>query len=473
MSAPLILWFRRDLRLTDNPALAAACASGRPLVALYILDDSDTAQSGAASRWWLHHGLSAIDCELSRLGGCLVLRRGHPAEILETLIAESGAEAVYWNRCYEPHAVARDRTIKTALMARGLDVRSFNASLLFEPTAIARKSGEPYKVFTPFWRACRAIEEPEPPQPAPRAIRWAASVTGDALESWALLPMAPDWAAGLRAAWVPGEAGARQRLADFVGRLASYADERDRPDREATSALSPHLHFGEIGPRQVWHAVRSAGDHDAAAEKFLAELGWREFHHHLLFHVPESATHNLRREFDRFPWSSDARALRAWQHGRTGYPIVDAGMRQLWQSGWVHNRVRMITASFLVKHLMLRWQEGAAWFWDTLVDADLASNSGGWQWVAGSGADAAPYFRIFNPMLQGEKFDPDGTYVRRFVPELARLPARFIHQPWNAPAETLAEAGIELGRTYPHPIVDHGAARQRALQAFAGIRQAA
>ena len=473
MSAPLIIWFRRDLRLTDNPALAAATASGRPLVALYILDESEALPPGGASRWWLHHSLSSLHDDLVRCGGGLVLRRGRPGDILEALIAETGAEAVYWNRCYEPHAVARDRAIKAALTTRGLDVRSFNASLLFEPTTIAGKSGEPYKVFTPFWRTCLATEEPAPPQAPPRAAVWLAPAAGDVLEQWELLPTAPDWAGGLRAAWAPGEAGARERLAGFLGRLAGYVEERDRPDRDATSGLSPHLHFGEIGPRQVWHAVRASGGHNAAAEKFLAELGWREFNHHLLFNTPESATRNRRREFDRFPWRSDAEALRAWQRGRTGYPIVDAGMRQLWQTGWMHNRVRMIAASFLVKHLLLRWQDGAAWFWDTLVDADLANNANGWQWVAGSGADAAPYFRIFNPVLQGEKFDPDGAYVRRFVPELARLSSCFIHRPWSAPAEVLAGSGVILGRTYPRPIVDHATARQRALQAFAGIRQAA
>jgi len=473
MPAPLILWFRRDLRLTDNPALVAALASGHKPVALYILDESEPMKPGGASRWWLHHSLAALGEAIARQGGRLVLRRGEPAAILEALVAETGAGAVYWNRCYEPHAVERDRAIKAALGARGLDARSFNASLLFEPHSIASKSGEPYRVFTPFWRTCLSADEPASPLPAPRRVPWLADVRSDALEDWALLPQKPDWAGGLRAAWTPGEAGARKQLTAFVGRIARYAAERDRPDREGTSGLSPHLRFGEIGPRQVWHAVRAAHGHDSAAEKFLSELGWREFNHHLLFHFPEIASRNLRREFDRFPWARDRRALDAWQRGRTGYPIVDAGMRQLWQTGWMHNRVRMIAASFLVKHLMRRWQDGAAWFWDTLVDADLANNAGGWQWVAGSGADAAPYFRIFNPVLQGGKFDPEGDYVRRFVPELERLPARWIHQPWAAPAEVLAEAGIVLGKTYPAPLVDHDAARKRALEAFASIRQAA
>jgi len=472
---PIIVWFRQDLRLTDNPALAAAAASGAPVVALYILDEGGGWAPGGASRWWLHHSLAALAAALERRGGRLVLRRGPAAAVLDALIAETGAAAIHWNRCYEPEAVARDTGIKAGLEARGVAVRSFDAALLFEPWTVATRAGEPFRVYTPFWKACLAAPEPPQPAPAPRHVPGpAAGPAGDALADWSLLPMTPDWAGGLRAAWTPGEAGAVRRLESFLERaVARYKGDRDRPDLPGTSRLSPHLHFGEIGPRQVWHAIRAATAGGAGVESFLSEIGWREFSHHLLFHFPTLPDRNWRPEFDAFPWRHDPAALAAWQRGRTGYPLVDAGMRELWTTGWMHNRVRMVVASFLVKHLLIDWRAGADWFWDTLVDADLANNAASWQWVAGCGADAAPYFRIFNPVIQGERFDPSGSYVRRWVPELARMPDAFVHKPWAADAVTLAGAGLRLGETYPRPIVDHATARDRALAALASLKGAA
>jgi deoxyribodipyrimidine photo-lyase len=471
MSDPILVWFRQDLRLTDNPALAAAAATGRPVIPLYIRDDTEARWTpGAASRWWLHGSLSALGESFKTLGVPLVLRTGEAGNVLARVLKESGAGAVYWNRCYEPHAIARDTEIKTALQRDGIDAQSYNSAVLFEPWTIKTKEGAPYGVFTPFWRACLAQPEPPKPSPAPKALKGAKKIEDEALDSWDLLPTKPDWAGGLRARWTPGEAGAASRLKAFLASaLGGYKTDRDLPAQDGTSRLSPHLHFGEIGPRQLWHRVRSLPP-SASADTFLKELGWREFSYHLLYQHPQIADEPLRAAFRDFPWRRDAKALAAWQRGRTGYPIVDAGMHQLWETGWMHNRVRMIVASFLIKHLLLRWQDGEAWFWDTLVDADLASNAASWQWVAGSGADAAPFFRIFNPILQGEKFDPDGAYVRRFVPELAKLPNDVIHKPWTADAAVLKDAGVVLGETYPAPIVDHNVARARALAAFGSIK---
>ena len=472
-----IVWFRQDLRLADNPALAAAAAEGRPVVPVYILDTATEAAMGAASLWWLHHSLAALRDDLeARCGLVLLLKRGDPATILPALVRDTKASAVHWNRVYEPAAIARDTALKAALRQDGLAVETHNSALLFEPWTVKTKTGGWFKVFSPFWRACQLLPPPPAPLPAPKRLTAADIPEGDRLEDWQLLPARPDWAGGLRDSWKPGEAGAAERLGGFIDHaLAGYAQGRDRPGSASTSRLSPHLHFGEIGPRQIWQAVRMAADHDGGrrardAEKFLAEIGWREFSHHLLYHFPQLPDRNFREDFDAFPWQDDTGLLHAWQRGRTGYPLVDAGMRELWHTGWMHNRVRMVVASFLVKHLRLHWHHGEAWFWDTLVDADLANNAASWQWVAGSGADAAPYFRVFNPSLQGEKFDPDGAYVRRWVPELAALPAKYIHRPWQAPAEILHQAGIELGRSYPRPIVDHDRARHAALAAFASLR---
>jgi deoxyribodipyrimidine photo-lyase len=474
-AAPVIVWFRQDLRLADNPALNAAADSGAPVVALYILDDAGHGAwaPGGASRWWLQGSLLSLAADLRALGIALVLRRGTAQAVLDAVIAETGAGSVLWNRCYEPALRRRDEAIKAALTARAIAVRSFNAGLLFEPWTIATQGGHPFKVYTPFARACRAAAAPPLPVAAPRRLRAAdARIASDDLDSWKLTPRRPDWAGGLRATWRPGETGAQQRLARFLAdAVDDYKEQRNRPDIEATSRLSAHLHFGEISPRQLWHAAMARDG--AGAQHFVSELLWREFAHHLLFHFPELPERNWRPEFDAFPWQDSADGLDDWQRGRTGYPIVDAGMRELWQTGWMHNRVRMIVASFLVKDLMLPWQLGEAWFWDTLVDADLANNAASWQWVAGCGADAAPYFRVFNPVLQGEKFDPAGAYVRRYVPELARLPAPLIHRPWEADAAELRAAGVMLAGNYPQRIVDHGEARVRALAAFAKLKQTA
>ena len=472
MTAPAIIWFRNDLRLADHPALDAAARSGGPLIALYILDDAAPGdwRRGAASRWWLHHSLDSLAKDLAKLGVPLILRRGGAQFVIEELVAATGAETVYWNRLYEPWAMRRDSEIKAQLRSRGLTVKSFNGGLLFEPSALRNKSGDPFRVFTPFWRACLAADPPQPPLPAPKKLTPAPAPASDALKDWKLLPTKPDWSGGLRDAWRPGEAAAMARLKEFARTdMKHYKTARDFMAKSGVSRLSPHLHFGEVSARQC-HAVVEANRSDGAAA-FLREIGWREFCYHLLVvnpHMPERA---LDDRFAEFPWRDDPKALEAWKRGQTGYPLVDAAMRELWQTGYQHNRARMVSASFLVKHLLIPWQEGERWFWDTLVDADLANNSGGWQWVAGCGADAAPYFRVFNPVIQGEKFDPEGDYVRRYVPELGKLDARYIHRPWEAPAEVLKAAGITLGKTYPKPVVDHSKARERALAAFAGTRQ--
>ncbi len=454
-------------------ALTAAEATGAPILPLYILDDATPGRfrAGGASRWWLHGSLEALDGALARLGGSLVLRRGPAPNLLDALFVETGAAAIFATRGYEPWEAKLEQDIAKLCTARSVEFRLFPGRVLFEPEAIRTKDGKPFRVFTPFWKACRAAPPPRAPLPAPKRMNIAAA-TSEKLLSWKLLPTKPDWAGGLRDAWRLGERAAQERLAQFIDKdLARYVDDRNLIDDGATSRLSPYLHFGEIGPNQVWHAVRHAADRshgksDRGGESFLRELGWREFSYHLLCHFPAMTTEPLRLEFARFPWREDAQALHAWQRGATGYPIVDAAMRELWRTGWMPNRARMIVASFLVKHLLVPWQEGADWFLDTLVDADLANNSVSWQWVAGSGADAAPYFRVFNPVLQGRKFDPDGAYVRTWLPELAKLKAPDIHAPWEAPPLDLAAAGIALGSSYPRPIVEHAQARARALAAF-------
>ena len=439
--------------------------------------DGNRSSLGAASRWWLHNSLQSLQGDLRRLGSRLVIRIGEPLAELRRLIKESGAEAVCWNRLYETPLMERDRRIKSAIREAGLEVHSFNSSLLFEPWDVLTKAGLPYQVFTPFWKACLRDTEPELPEQAPSMIPafddWPHS---EPLEALALKPKI-DWAAGLRAAWRPGTSGAEHYLDEFLSTaIPNYRDDRNRPDLIGTSRLSPHIHFGEIGPRQIWHkmAERCTTDRRTRAGKsvaaFRSQLGWREFSHHVLFHFPKTTGRPLREQFARFPWQQDRHGLRRWQRGQTGYPIVDAGMRELWVTGWMHNRVRMIVGSFLTKDLLISWKAGAHWFWDTLVDADLANNTLGWQWVAGCGADAAPYFRVFNPVTQGKKFDPDGKYVRRWVPELERMPARWIHEPWAAPSNVLTQAGVTPGETYPHQIVDHSKARKSALAAFERIR---
>jgi deoxyribodipyrimidine photo-lyase len=455
---PTIVWFRLDLRLEDQPA--------RPVIPVFVWapEEEGAAAPGGASRWWLERSLASLDAGLRARGSRLLIRRGPAAPALLALAKETGADAVYWSRRYEPSLIARDAKAGGALASAGIAAKDFNSALLFEPGEVKSLSGTPYQVFTPFWRACLERPEPAAPLPGPPRIpapsRWPKS---EDLKSLKLSPKA-EWTTGLGAAWVPGESGARERLAAFVEHtVAGYDLSRDRMAQDGVSRLSPHLHFGEISPRAVWAAVsrRAAGDPGRGPDVYLKELGWREFAHHLLVRFPHTAQRPLRPEFEAFPWRSDVRSFELWAKGRTGYPVVDAGMRELRRSGWMHNRARMITGSFLVKDLLVDWREGAAWFWDNLVDADMANNTLGWQWVAGCGADAAPFFRIFNPILQGKKFDSEGEYVKRWVPELAELPAKLIHEPWNADARHLGPAG-----SYPLPIVDHGMARVRALAAL-------
>jgi deoxyribodipyrimidine photo-lyase len=452
---PVIVWFRQDLRLADNPALRAAAAMDLPILPLFVLDDETAGdwRWGGASRWWLHHSLTALDAAFE---GCLVLRKGDAAKIVMALVKATGAEAVVWNRCHEPFALERDRKLADDLKKVGVAVQTFNAALLHEPWDVRNKSGKPFRVFTPFWNAIRALEV-ERPHPAPKRMRFA-KAGSDRLESWKLLPRRPDWAKGFD--WTPGEKAAHRALYEFLDAVKDYAVARDIPARDGTSRLSPHLHWGEVSPRQVWHAVRTHGQ-GMGHETFLKELGWREFCAQLLFHHPDLPSAPLDERFEKFQWRRSEKDFRAWTRGRTGIPIVDAGMRQLWQTGWMHNRVRMIVASFLIKHLGLHWREGEGWFWDTLVDADLANNAANWQWVAGCGADAAPFFRIFNPVLQGKKFDPGGPYVRRFVPELKAVPDKYIHSPWEMP---------EPPEHYPAPIVDLAAGRARALKSFKALK---
>jgi deoxyribodipyrimidine photo-lyase len=475
-SAPVIMWFRHDLRLDDNPALVAAVATGAPLVALYVLDDVTPGprKFGGAARWWLDGSLKSLSRDIERLGGRLIVKVGASEAVLDDVVAQTGASAVFCSRSYELWSRRLEDRLHVACAKRGVALKRYPGTLLVEPDAITTKTGGPFKVYTPFWRALVAKGEPRRPVPAPKKIvPFAGALDGVSIESLGLLPTKPDWAGGMREAWSPGEQGARKRLETFLATaVRDYAELRNRPDLPATSQLSPYLRFGEISPAACWHAARAAASDGPGLETFLKELAWREFSYHLLFHFPDLADAPFRPEFAKFPWAPQSDALQAWQRGRTGYPIVDAGMRQLWATGWMHNRVRMIVGSFLVKHLLIPWQEGEAWFWDTLVDADPASNAASWQWVAGSGADAAPYFRIFAPVKQGQTFDPDGTYVRRWVPELAKLPAPALHAPWEAGPAELAAAGVTLGRDYPHPIVDHGKARLRALAAYETMRSA-
>ena len=476
-----IVWFRLDLRLADNPALQAALHRGEVVpVFIHAPVEEGPWQPGGASNWWLHQSLRALDSRLRELGSRLIIRRGPVLENLRGLVKETNADAVFWNRRYEPAVIAHDRIVKEALNGDGLIVESSNAALLHEPWTIQNQSKKPFQVFTPFWKHCLAKPDPSEPLPEPENLpapsKWPRSLALDELE----LEPKLNWQDGLRVAWQPGEAGAIENLNRFLSKaFDEYTDQRNRPDLTGTSRLSPHLHFGEISPRQVWHGLRQMASKRGLpperwrASQFLSEIGWREFAHHLLFHFPHTPTEPLRQDFKKFIWNKDATWLRAWQKGRTGYPIVDAGMRELWTTGWMHNRVRMIVASFLVKDLLLDWQEGARWFWDTLVDADLAQNTLGWQWTAGCGADAAPYFRVFNPTSQGEKFDPHGNYVRKWCPELAKLPDKWLHQPHAAPDEILRAAGLEIGKNYPHPVVSHATARELALEAFAQIKASA
>lgn len=471
--AVTIFWFRNDLRLDDQPGLREAARRGA-VVPVYVLDETDHPwKTGGAARWWLHHSLAALGERLAGAGSALVLRRGDPAQELRTLARETGADRVHVNAPLTPDEETRDEALMHELDADGVGVERFAPNLLWPVGSVLTKAGEPYQVFTPFWRCGLAGVEPEAPVNAPRTLHAPTEpVRSLSLDDLGLLP-AIDWAGGMRARWTPGEEGAKRDFKAFLrDRLDAYADGRDRLDVAGWSAASPRLHFGELSVRRVWHTVAGSPvwQEQAGRESYLREVGWREFAHHLLFHFPRTTDEPLRESFDRFPWKKDGRGLRAWQRGMTGYPVVDAAMRNLWSEGWMPNRARMIVASFLCKDLLIPWQRGAEWFWDTLVDADLASNTLGWQWTSGCGADAAPYFRVFNPVSQGEKFDPRGDYVRRWVPELARLDARIIHKPWEASPLELRAGGVTLGETYPERVVDHAEARERALAAFDRIK---
>lgn len=467
---PTLLWFRQDLRLQDNPAVNAAIERGAPVIPVYILDDDAEGDwpMGGASRWWLHHALTDLAEQLSVYNLELLLRRGDSELIISELVDEHDIAAIYWNRRYEPAIIERDKRIKTKLREKGLEVDSFNASLLFEPWTIKNNSGDPYKVFTPFWKACLTHKMDVPVECDLQKLKpFDGKVASDVPEDWGLLPEI-NWDDSFYKTWTPTRAGGFGRLSQFnKDTIQAYRDGRNRPDEDGTSCLSPYLHFGQLGPREVYDAVANRTDPTkGGARVYISEIGWREFSYHILYHFPKVPSEPLRGEFENFPWEPDKKLLRAWQKGQTGYPLVDAGMRQLWSIGWLHNRVRMNVASLLVKHLQQPWQAGARWFWDTLVDADLANNTQGWQWTAGCGADGAPYFRVFNPILQGQKFDKSGDYVRTWVPELAKLPTEYIHCPWDAPGAVLREAGVALGKTYPRPIVDHKEGRDRALSAY-------
>lgn len=461
-----IVWFRQDLRIADNPALYAAAQQG-PILPIYILEEAPEkhAKMGGASRVWLHNALNQLNLTLN---GNLQLFSGDPLDILSHLCQQENITKIYWNRCYEPWRIQRDKLIKEQLNTAGKTVKSFNASLLWEPWEVLKKDGTPYRVFTPFYRnGCLSQSQPpRKPVPVPDSPNFIKCQNQNLqLEELQFLPKL-SWHQSLVSGWKISEQGAHDQLASFLeNSVFNYRTVRNIPAEAGTSQLSPYLHFGQISPHQIWHATQTVEPSDDL-DTFRSELGWREFSYSLLFHFPQLPTHNLQNRFDHFPWTKNSQYLKAWQSGQTGYPIVDAGMRELWQTGYMHNRVRMIVGSFLVKNLLIDWRLGEAWFWDCLFDADLASNSASWQWIAGCGADAAPYFRIFNPITQGEKFDPEGVYTRRYVPELQKLPNKYLFKPWEAPESVLKEADIALGLDYPKPIVDLKLSRNRALEAY-------
>lgn len=465
----IIHWFRYDLRLRDNPSLSQAAKEGH-ILPLYILDTvhTETKPFGEASRCWLHHSLSHLKKELDNK---LVIQSGDPITLLSQLVKDHHIDEVYWNRCYIPWEIQRDKQIKTKLEAQGVVVKTYNGSLLWEPWEVKKKSGGYYQVFTPFYKkGCLQTIMPREPLDKPHKINYITqSHLSSDIQGLNLMPHLP-WGKKIMDHWQVGEAAAKKQLKQFIEKyLHDYKTGRNFPAQETISCLSPYLHWGEISPNQIWYAIKQVNQNPNTAT-FLSELAWREFYCHLLYHHPHSYKDNLQEKFNNFPWRYSEKKLKAWQQGMTGYPMVDAGMRQLWQTGFMHNRVRMITASFLVKNLLIHWHQGEAWFWDCLVDADVASNCGNWQWVAGCGSDAAPFFRIFNPVTQGEKFDPSGDYIRQYVPELAKLPQKYLYAPWEAPESVLSEAGIELGKTYPKPIVDLPNSRNQALEAFENLK---
>ncbi len=484
-SSTILMWFRQDLRLKDNPALKHAvdfsinaADSSASILPVYITDTSapELAQLGGASNWWLHQSLTALSADMD---GSLQCFSGEPLRILTALVKAHNVTHVLWNRCYEPWQIARDKQIKIALKAMGVDVLSSNGHLLWEPMQVLKKDNTPYKVFTPYYRkGCLTRTSPRYPSNIEHPITWSTNDSEGRL-SIEQLNLLPDihWYDTIEQLWQPGEDGAAARLSTYIKEASgAYRDQRNLPAVTGTSLLAPHFHFGEISVHTVWYALLDAYADDLENEHldtYLSELGWREFSHYLLFHFPHIQTENFSSKFNYFQWRQSPQELAAWQQGKTGIPIVDAGMRELYQTGYMHNRVRMVVGSFLVKNLLIDWREGERWFWDCLLDADMAANSASWQWVAGSGADASPYFRVFNPILQGEKFDKAGEYVKRYCPELAKVPPKFIHKPWEAPDNILKACGVVLGEHYPKPIVDLKTSRQRALDAFAQTKEAA
>lgn len=479
MNSPVIVWFRLDLRLADNPALTSAIESDCPVIPLYIWSPEEDGKwtPGSASRYWLHHALLSLNSELVAKNSRLILRTGLSLATLKEIINETGADKVYWNRCYEPTAIARDKHIKQSLSEQAITVSSFNSHLLHEPHTIKNKQGKPFKVFTPFWKHYQTLEVHEPLKITKTKLtvpaKWPVS---EKITGFGLVPRIK-WYTTISDTWEINSTVALKRVRTFIrDTMQDYPTYRDCPAIDGISRMSPYLHFGQISARQIWYMVHEYEQKQGrmtlakAAQSYLRQLIWREFAYHLLFHFPHTPDQPLYEKYKQFPWQKNKKYLTAWQKGLTGYPIVDAGMRELWHTGWMHNRVRMIAGSFLVKDLLIHWREGAKWFWDTLVDADLANNTLGWQWVAGCGADAAPYFRIFNPVTQGERFDPEGDYVKRWVPELSALDIKYIHKPWQAPVEILKQSGITLGKTYPCPVVDHAEARNKALAYYQQIK---
>ncbi|MFK8026628.1 MAG: deoxyribodipyrimidine photo-lyase [Gammaproteobacteria bacterium] len=475
MSSPIIFWFRQDLRIKDNAALTAAASTGRPIICIYILDTSQINHwpFGQASLWWLHHSLTHLTKALKSFNVKLILRSGSVIEELDNIVQSTDAQALYFTKHYEPYNNTVEDKVHEHFLDR-LEIKRYRGYLLFEPEEIRTGKNEPYKVFTPFYRNCLKTNVPGKPIPAPKTLTiYKKKIDSEKLTDWNLLPNKPNWAKGFNDYWTPGETSAHEYLKDFIAHAGNkYPMLRNRPDINGTSRLSPHLHFGEISPKQIWAAIKNSSKIlENNGEAYLRQLIWRDFAYHLLVHWPDFPEKPFREEFSKFPWKNDAQSFKAWQKGQTGFPIVDAGMRELWKTGWMHNRVRMIVASFLIKDLLIPWQQGQQWFWNTLVDANLANNAASWQWVAGSGADASPYFRIFNPVLQGEKFDPLGDYVREWVPELRHMPKKYIHSPWLAPENILNTAKVTLGDNYPHRIIDHSVARDRALAAYKKLKR--
>lgn len=465
-----IMWFRNDLRTHDNAALFTA-SENSDVIPLYIYDRNAGRPLGAAKKWWLHHAVEELSKNIERLGGKLILRNGDEASILKKIIAETGANTICWNRRYEPTCIEKDTALKSELLDQGIKVNSFSGHLLHEPTQLTTKAGTPFRVFTPFWKTLDHQVAETPPLPEPTKLpKTTSTIESEELADWKLCPTNPNWASGFSEFATPGEKAAHETLQIFLdGPVSNYKEKRDFPAIRGTSSLSPYMTFGEISPRQVWHESLTKN----GGQAFRRQLGWRDFSYHLLFHNPQLADVNYNSTFNNFIWTENSEGLERWKKGLTGYPIIDAGMRELWQTGYMHNRVRMIVASFLTKHLLIDWRIGEQWFWDTLVDADPANNAASWQWVAGSGADASPYYRIFNPIIQGKKFDSDGLYVHKYVPELNTLDKKYIHTPWEAPESELKSASVTLGENYPKPIIEHSLARNRALSAYQRMKEVA